>query len=218
MATDPSPSDSDPTLETYERIAQSWAAAHDATGPGWTDEYAAFRKALPRGRVLEIGCGSGRDAERFLQDGYLYAGLEPCVSFAALTMRRLECMHGWSVSPGKSAIDLVGDMPSGSADGCWAMASLLHVPHARIGSHLRAIRDVLRRGGIFAMTLKKGDGERIVDRSMDGIVDRRFFAFHQPQEMHRRLTDELGFRPVGANWTETRVGGTDWLFFLMRKR
>lgn len=221
MANDPSPKD--PTLETYERIAAQRGAEHDANNPGWLSEYVAFRKALPEGRILEIGGGSGRDAERFLKDGYRYVGLEPCLGFAAQTAQRLHALHAddrWNVVAPATAADLPDLIRPQSFDGAWAMASLVHVPHARIFHHLEAIQRALKSGGILALTLKKGVGENIVDRSKDGVADRRFYAFHEPEEVLSRLT-RLLLQPVENNgWIETHDGSTSttWLSFLMRKR
>jgi SAM-dependent methyltransferase len=215
MANDPSPQD--PTLETYERIAPAWADAHDGQG-FWHAEYEAFRAAMPCGRVLEVGIGFGRDAERLVRDGYDYIGIEPCDTFADMSALRLSGISSvaWRIHRRCTAIDapISGTAPF---DGCIAFDSLLHVPHGQIEAHLQRISHVLRRGGAFACTLKRGDGEGVVDRSKGVVIDRRFFALHQPDPFLKKLA-AAGFEPVGARWTETRIGDTDWLFFLMRKR
>ena len=71
-------------------------------------------------------------------------------------------------------------------DGVWAAASLLHLPKARIHQALQEIRRVLKPDGGFFITVKKGEGEALVDNH----VGKRFFAYYQPQELTQLLASE----------------------------
>lgn len=207
----------DPTLDTYERTALHWAVTHDRAGNNWSEEYAEFRTCLPAGRIVEIGFGAGFDADRFVRAGYGYVGIDPCHAFGAMANRRLQSQgrNGWRLIFPATALELPRHVTPGSMDGAWAMASLLHVPHAAFDAHVRAIADTLRPGGIFAITLKDGDGEGIVDRSKDGVVDRRFFALHRRKPLAERLARA---RLETFASMETPTGNTTWIFMLAKKR
>ncbi len=46
------------TQETYNRIAEKWAAEHNETDY-WQKEFEIFTKLLPQGKILDVGAGRG---------------------------------------------------------------------------------------------------------------------------------------------------------------
>jgi len=52
------------TQKTYNRIAEKWAAEHSETDY-WQKEFKVFTELLPQGKVLDVGCGPGRDYQLF---------------------------------------------------------------------------------------------------------------------------------------------------------
>lgn len=50
------------TLDSYNKYGKQWAASH-LDFDFWASELKRFKNYLPKGRVLEIGSGGGRDAK-----------------------------------------------------------------------------------------------------------------------------------------------------------
>ncbi len=63
------------TWKSYERIAPLWAKGHQ-NPDFWLKWFKKFQVFLPNGRVIDMGCGAGRDAALFLPAGYEYVGID----------------------------------------------------------------------------------------------------------------------------------------------
>ncbi len=143
-----SPAHDDATLRFYAENAVAYAAREDEAWPALD----RFLDALPAGaRVLELGCGDGRDAERMLDRGFDVRPTDGSPELAAIAAVRL----GRAVDVLRfDALDEVA-----AYDAVWASACLLHVPAERLADVLARIRRALRPGGRFAASYKAGDGE-----------------------------------------------------------
>lgn len=98
--------------------------------------------------ILDVGCGSGRDARAFLDTGYQITALDAskkiCEEAEKLIKQEVLCME-------------FEEMPfQQEFDGIWACASLLHVPYTEISGVLKRFRDALKEGGIFYASFKYG--------------------------------------------------------------
>jgi SAM-dependent methyltransferase len=106
--------------------------------------YKPFSEFLPEdGRILDAGCGTGRDSLYFIQHGYQVEAFD-----ASSEMCRLA-----SISIGKTVhqqtfdeVDWISEF-----DGIWACASLLHVRRGSIDSVIEKLCRALKpSGGMFA--------------------------------------------------------------------
>ena len=93
-----------------------------------------FLARLPDGgRILDVGCGSGRDAKAFRERGYEVEGLERSPELARMAEQHAGCPVRIM-----SMEELEDD---GRFDGLWASASVLHIPiEARAGLLTRFLR------------------------------------------------------------------------------
>lgn len=62
------------TINAYNKIAKSFSDTHPDTI--YSAEFAKFKTLLNGKKVLEIGCGTGRDAELFVNAGLDYTGVD----------------------------------------------------------------------------------------------------------------------------------------------
>jgi len=118
--------------------------------------YEAFTRHLaPGARVLDAGCGSGRDAKAFQEMGYQVEAFD-----ASSAMVELAREHtGLPVKVMTFAnVDWKEEF-----DGIWCCASLLHVPAVELPGVMRRLADALKPGGVWYVSFKYGDGEREVD-------------------------------------------------------
>jgi SAM-dependent methyltransferase len=131
------------TLAHYQRNAESfWQGTRDHDV---TQNYAALLDALGgrRGlRILDFGCGPGRDLAAFRALGQLPVGLDGCQAFAELARAHAGCevLH-----QNFFALDL-GER---RFDGVFANASLFHVPRALLPAVLAELARVLVPGGVL---------------------------------------------------------------------
>lgn len=134
------------TLDFYDREAGSYAAN---TRDGTVRWLAGFMKLLPAGaRVLELGCGSGRDAAVLLAHGFNVEPTDGSPAMAAQAEERLK-------RPVRVMRfdELTG---VGMYDGIWAHASLLHVPRPALGAVLALVFQALKPGGLHFANYKSG--------------------------------------------------------------
>ena len=138
------------TLAFYQGHAEAYAAA--SAGVSMIRHGRSFALRLPRGgRVLDLGCGSGRDLSMLRSFGLDPVGLDYVGSLARAAVAR---SHERVV---------VGDLRQlpfvpASFHGVWASASLLHVDRTEILDTLLEARRALRPGGVLFASVKLGAG------------------------------------------------------------
>lgn len=134
------------TLAFYTKEAPDYVAS----GPGGVSRWlASFLDRLPAGsRILELGCGSGRDAEAMIWAGHDVDATDGTPEMAALASTRL----------GRAVRVLRFDELDAheAYDAIWAHASLLHVPRPALSGILTRVFRALRPGGLHFATYKGG--------------------------------------------------------------
>ena len=111
------------TLEYYQHHADDFF--NSTVNVDMCSLYTPFLEHVPKGgRILDAGCGSGRDSKAFLQQGYQVEAFD-----ATAEMAKLASQHtGLSVKQITfSDVDAVNHY-----DGIWCCASLLHVSAAEL--------------------------------------------------------------------------------------
>ena len=145
--TDPVAAWDQATLTFYGHEAPAYVAKSKGGASRWL---ADFMQALPTGaRILELGCGSGRDAEALLAHGFDVDATDGTPAMAAEAEQRLGrpvCIMRFDEL---SAVD--------AYDGIWANASLLHVPRAALSKMLALVLRALKPGGLHFASYKAGE-------------------------------------------------------------
>ena len=163
------------TLETYKKIAPLWNWKY-LNMNFWRSEFEKFQRFLPKKKIIDIGCGSGRDATLFVPAGYEYTGID--LSDGMLTVAKKLVPEATFLNMNMYSLNF----PDRCFDGFWATTSLLHIPKKNIGIVLREIKRVIRAGGVGFIAMKDGKGE--------GMVDGRFFALYTLEEFRDILEKE----------------------------
>jgi len=138
------------TLHYYNQTAQTFVQA--TIDADLSKLHHRFLKLLPiQAHILDLGCGSGRDAKAFLDAGYRVTAIDGspgCCQLASdyigqevlcQTFEKLDCYQAF--------------------DGVWACASLLHVPYAQLTGIFAKIVRALKPGGYLYTSFKYGDFE-----------------------------------------------------------
>lgn len=192
------------SIAFYEANAEDFF--HRSVDADMVERHADFTALLPPGgRVLDAGCGSGRDARAFRAQGFDVTAIEASPKLAALA----RAYTGLPVEVMTFAEVAWRD----AFDGIWACASLLHVSRAGLPPVMRRLRDALKPGGVWWMSFKYGTEQR-------EIAGRRFTDLDEAAG--RRLIDEVGgLDPIAMTVTaDVRAErlGERWLTILCRRQ
>jgi SAM-dependent methyltransferase len=115
--------------------------------------YEPFIKLLPKhGKILDAGCGSGRDSLYFKRKGFSVVSFDVSKKMVDLAVQLI----GQAVLH-MSFTEVVFE---DEFDGIWACASLLHVPQDDIDDVFRRLSRALKRNGIIYASFKYGSTER----------------------------------------------------------
>lgn len=152
----------------------------------------AFLSYVPTGsKILDLGCGPGKDAQFFIDSGYQVTGVDISPQMISLA-RRLVPKGEFIVSDIESL-----SLNAQSFDAVWASASLLHVSKQAMPSVLKQLHEALRSGGIFYVSMKKGDGEELTpDERYEGFE--KFWNYVQENELADLLIEQ-GFEILEQN-------------------
>ncbi len=191
------------TLEYYQHHADDFF--NSTVNVDMRSLYTPFLERIPQGGlILDAGCGSGRDSKAFLQQGYRVEAFD-----ATAEMAKLASQHtGLSVKQMTfSDVDTVNRY-----DGIWCCASLLHVSAAELPDAMAKLARALKPGGIWYVSFKYGDGERVKD-------GRRFTDLNE-QGLNTLLAGLAGITLVGHWITEDKRPDRSemWLNALLQKR
>lgn len=198
----------------YDRVAERYLATKDPEDPLVLSALDEVARELPPGAaVLDLGCGAGVPATRWL------AGRGFDVTGVDLSGRQLDLAR--RLVPG--ATFLKADMTEltfgpGAFDAVVAFHSIIHVPREQHPALLRKIRRWLKGGGLFLATLTLTDfvGE---DGDWEGWGAPMRWS-HYDADTNVAMLRRSG---LGVVYAEPRAGGgtgktgETWLWVLARK-
>ncbi len=138
------------TVEHYQKFA---AAFHRGTQDHDVSQNVhALLKHIPGDppfRILDLGCGPGRDLAYFKQLGHHPVGLDGCEAFVEMAHRLTGCTV-WH----QRFEQLI--LPQSSFDGVFANASLFHVPSQILGQVLTDLHQCLKPDGVLFASNPRG--------------------------------------------------------------
>jgi SAM-dependent methyltransferase len=135
----------------YDRAAEVRAYSRTASTGLDERERAVVRRYVPMGgRLLDVGCGAGREALAFAREGFRVTGIDiaPAMIEAA---RENAAEAGLAIKFRVQSVTELDD-PPGSFDGAYLPVSLQHVPgHRRRVDALRRIGRALSPDGVLIL-------------------------------------------------------------------
>lgn len=174
----------DPVQETVHRYNEFASEYADRwlNPAAMTEQRNFFAVNLPGPRVLDVGCGPGRDMKFFCAMGCRVLGVDLSSAFLNIAQDLVPQAH------------LVrGDMrrlafADRAFHGVWACASLLHIPHREALPTIREFARLLDPGGLLYLSVKEGEGQGFNERGI-------FYAYYHLEEVGR-LADVSGFEVI----------------------
>ena len=137
------------------------------------DLYEPFLKLLPKNaRILDVGCGSGRDSQNFLKLGYDVVPFDGSSEMVTLSsdLLGIEVLHRRYED-----VDFNNEF-----DGIWACASFVHISGDELQKILLKMERALVEGGILSTSLKNGAGTQ--------TVGGRIFYYHSEDSFSQILS------------------------------
>jgi SAM-dependent methyltransferase len=150
------------TIEYYNKNAQEFIKS--TVNIDMSQLYEIFVRNIPRGgKILDLGCGSGRDSKYFIESGYHVTAIDG----SAEMCKRASKYLGIPVLNMK-----IEDLSINEKfDGIWACASLLHVKKAEMNSVVSNLLNLLKPQGTMYASWKYGNCERIEDNKFYSDYD-----------------------------------------------
>jgi SAM-dependent methyltransferase len=194
------------TLAHYEAHAQAfWEGTRDHDVSQNLSTLLAALPARPGLRILDLGCGPGRDLLTLRRLGHAPVGLDGCSAFARMAREHSGCEV---LEQSFFALKL----PAKSFDGIFANASLFHVPRATLPRIASELRSALVAGGALFCS-----NPRAMTEEHEGFQGERYGSY-LTLESWRALFEAAGFtyeshylRPAGKRPSEQ-----PWLAMLWR--
>ena len=164
-----------------------------------------FLELLPENaRILDFGCGSGRDAKYFLEQGYMVdaidGSLELCIAASDYTGLNVKHMLFQELNENEMY------------DGIWACASVLHVEKVKLPDIIHKMSTATKANGIIYLSFKYGNFE--------GERNGRYFTDMTEDKMENLLNSFPEIK-IEKQWItgDVREGRGDerWLNILLRK-
>ena len=193
----------DKTIEYFNQNADMFAQGTRLVD--FTIVQERFRKMLPVGsRILDFGCGSGRDTKYFLEKGYQVAATDGSAEL---------CRLAGSFTGIKVKEMLFQELDEiGVYDGIWACSSILHLPKQELLPVIRKMCDALKDNGVIYTSFKYGDFE--------GERNGRYFTDFTEDTFDKfiKVIQEL---TIEEEWITSDVrpgrGEEKWLNLILRK-
>ncbi|MBQ8180172.1 MAG: class I SAM-dependent methyltransferase [Candidatus Methanomethylophilaceae archaeon] len=160
-----------------------------------------FLAHLPAGaRILDLGCGSGRDTVAFRSMGFTVVPVDGSEGMCRVAVTN-------TGSPVRRL--LFSDLDYDSEfDGVWACSSLLHVPSVELPRIMSLVHRALRPDGILYVSFKEGVYE--------GVRDGRYYTDATVGSLTDLVPSDL-FSPVDV-WTSREPGrGVTWVNGILRR-
>jgi SAM-dependent methyltransferase len=192
------------TLGHYEqRAEQFWEGTRDHDVSQNRDALLRHLSVNPA-RILDFGCGPGRDLIAFTNAGHEAIGLDGAAAFCTMARSHSGCevLH---------QDFLALSLPSVAFDGIFANASLFHVPSQELPRVLDELHAALRPDGVLFASNPRGDNS-------EGFNGARYGSYHDYPRWSVMVTErgfvelEHYYRPPGRPRHEQ-----PWLATVFRK-
>lgn len=193
------------TLDYYNKNSEEYF--NSTLNVDMTNTYKEFLKLVPEGgKILDLGCGSGRDSMNFMKLGYEVTAVDGSKELAKKA----------SVLLGKEVIvNTFEELElKEKFHGIWACASLLHIKREDLKIVLNNLYNNLEDNGVFYMSFKYGEKEYVDDKN-------RYFNCFTDESIIGFINENTKFNILGLYITEDKLGRVNevkWLNLICNKK
>ena len=198
----------DKTIQVYDDAASRLAKHFEGIGARTYDIELALKLAkVPAGaaRVVEIGCGDGRDAKEIIERVAWYEGFDP-----SRAMLDIAATRKLKDAPFVLA-DAINYQYPKDIDVIYSFASLLHSNLQELPIIFNKVVQSLKTGGIFYISLKERD-KYTKEIKYDKYGSRMFYYYNL--SIIKQIADKLF---VSVHEDKQKIGKTDWFTIALKK-
>ena len=197
---------SNKTKETYNLISKEYdEKTKDYTIQYLKDDLDLFFKNIKGDKILDIGCGPGRDLQIFKEHGYKAVGIDNSRSMIEICKsKKLNVIE----------MDILNiQFENNSFNAIWAYTSLLHIPKNKFANVLNTIHNLLKEDGIFYIGMKEGDFEGYKTYAHTDELE-RFFSLYTKEELEKILKKKFKI----INYSKVSIDNNHYINFLCKKK
>ena len=176
--------DEEPVNETLAYYNENADSYYDRTvSSDMNEQYDFFLKYIPSGaRLLDLGCGSGRDTKHFMDKGFLVTAIDGSEAMC----KKAESYTGLNVRQ----MDFLELNDREIYSGIWASASLLHLKKKDLTRMFAKLRKALTKDGILYVSFRKG--------TFEGMRNGRYYTDLTEGELFNLVNTVGGMKIVQA--------------------
>lgn len=192
------------TLDYYNSKAKDFVSG--TVDIVFTEIQDIFLECVPvGGKILDFGCGSGRDTKYFLSKGYNVDAIDGSEKLCKIASEYTGVQVKQMLF---EELDVVEEY-----DGIWACASILHVEKKQLTDIMKKIAIATKTDGVVYASFKYGEFE--------GVRNGRFFTY-LTEESLGKLLEAVPELVIEKLWTSADVraerGEERWLNIVLRKQ
>ena len=178
------------TLDYYNKNSEEYF--NSTLNVDMTNTYKPFLKLVPKdGKILDLGCGSGRDSMNFIKLGYEVTAVDGSKELA----KKASALLGKEVIASTfEELELKEKF-----HGIWACASLLHIKREDLKIVLNNLYNNLEDNGVFYMSFKYGEKEYVDDKN-------RYFNCFTDESIISFINENTKYNILGLYITEDKLG------------
>ncbi|MFA6995298.1 MAG: class I SAM-dependent methyltransferase [Patescibacteria group bacterium] len=193
------------TVDTYNNSAQSLAKKFDSLGARTSDIKETLELVkIVNPRVLEIGCGNGRDAEDIVKFTDNYIGIDISEKLVELARQK--------VPKGNFEVADIENYKFGEGlDVIFAFASLIHVPIESLQKILADAYIALNNNGVMRLSMKYSDS--YIETTKEDEFGIRTYYLYSKNNIEKLAT---GFVVLKNELNDLR--GQKWLEIILQKK
>jgi len=188
---------------TYDGIADVYDAKTSQFGEPEHRMFDGLIERLKPGhgnRVVDFGCGPGRDVPYYASKGFTVTGVDASGELLRIAGKR---------SPEQRFIRsdfATAPLEPNSAAIAIHNSSLQHVPRAGLRDALKKVFDTLEPNGVFYCHYRSGQGESLSISTEYGRPIARFIALYTEHEMEQAMRD-VGFEVLESTTFDHKYSG-----------
>ena len=192
------------TLSYYNKNAIQFIS--DTIDVTFTEIQDIFLDYLPRGgKILDFGCGSGRDTKYFLSKGYDVDAIDGSEELCKIASEHTGiCVKQMLFEELETTCEY---------DGIWACASILHVEKIHLPDVIQRIATATKTNGTVYLSFKYGDFE--------GVKNGRYFTY-LTEKSFEELIQNIPILTIDKLWISKDVragrGDEQWLNLILKKQ
>lgn len=193
------------TLKTTDLLAEEFYKRYNDK-KNMEEHRSRFVNLIKGKKILDVGCGTGRDCREFSKLGFEVDGIDVSEEMLKFAKKEVPNAHLYQMS----MENLTSDR---KYNGIWVCSSLYHIKKKDVFDILKSFYKILEEEGLLFITVKEGVGQGYSKRDYFGNL-KKFYAFYKYYELIRLLE--------GANFDvflmEKEYKDQTWINLYARKK